>query len=137
MARNPSKTYDVGYRKPPVQSRFRKGQSGNPTGRTPGSKNLAMLLADALDQRVVVKEGAKRRAITKREAIVTQLVNKSAGADLRAIRMLLDLVRSFEGRIDLTDEKRGESLTLSEADDEIMAELRKRIKELVGGNKND
>jgi hypothetical protein len=28
--------YPVGYRKPPVHSRFKKGQSGNPRGRPKG-----------------------------------------------------------------------------------------------------
>ena len=31
--------YDVGYRKPPKHSRFKKGVSANPAGRRPGSKN--------------------------------------------------------------------------------------------------
>ena len=29
----PTRTYEVGYRKPPVRTRFRTGQSGNPRGR--------------------------------------------------------------------------------------------------------
>jgi hypothetical protein len=36
-----SPPYDVGYGKPPVQTRFRKGQSGNPKGRGKGSRNFA------------------------------------------------------------------------------------------------
>lgn len=31
--------YDVGYRRPPTEHRFRKGQSGNPGGRPRGAKN--------------------------------------------------------------------------------------------------
>lgn len=31
--------YAVGYGKPPVEHRFKKGQSGNPRGRSKGSKN--------------------------------------------------------------------------------------------------
>jgi hypothetical protein len=32
--------YDVGYGKPPQNTRFKKGQSGNPRGRAPGAKDL-------------------------------------------------------------------------------------------------
>ena len=36
----PSPTYEVGYGKPPVNTRFRKGQSGHPGGR-PKAKRLS------------------------------------------------------------------------------------------------
>ncbi len=38
----------------------------------------------------------RRRAITKREAIVTQMVDKSASADLRATKMLIDMMKDVE-----------------------------------------
>jgi S-adenosylmethionine/arginine decarboxylase-like enzyme len=44
----------VGYGKPPLHTRFKKGQSGNPRGRPRGAKNLSTLVSDALDQTVVV-----------------------------------------------------------------------------------
>src|SRR5215472_13361203 len=71
-----SRDYEVGYGKPPRHTRFKKGQSGNPRGRPRDSKNLKTLLNDALDEPVVVTEEGRRRKITKREAIVTQLVNR-------------------------------------------------------------
>jgi hypothetical protein len=63
--------YEVGYGKPPCQTRFRKGQSGNPKGRTAGDKNLSTLLREALNEHVVVTENGRRRKITKRKAILT------------------------------------------------------------------
>ena len=88
--------YKVGPRHPPLHTRFQKGRSGNPKGRPKGARNLATLLGKALDERVPVTENGKRRGITKRELIVTHLVNKSAGADLRAIALLLGMVQRIE-----------------------------------------
>jgi len=95
----PSETkrdYQVGYGKPPLHSRFKKGQSGNPRGRPLFPKSLAADLLDAMNQRVVVAENGRRRRMTKRQAMIAQLVNKSATADLRATKMLLDMLRDLE-----------------------------------------
>jgi 16S rRNA C1402 (ribose-2'-O) methylase RsmI len=51
------------------------------------------LLADALNETVVMTIDGQRRTITKREAIVTQMVDKSASADLRATKMLIDTLK--------------------------------------------
>jgi hypothetical protein len=98
MPPDPPRDYEVGYGKPPHHTRFKKGQSGNPRGRPRGSKNLKTLFNDALNEPVVVTEEGGRRKITKREAIVTQLVNRSATADLRALKILLDTLRDIEGQ---------------------------------------
>jgi len=78
----PNRDYEVGYGKPPLHTRFEKGQSGNPRGRPKGAKNLAALVSDALNKRVVVTENGRRRKIAKRDLVIAQLVNKSATADL-------------------------------------------------------
>jgi hypothetical protein len=94
MARKPPRKpqdYAVGYGKPPEHSRFRRGQSGNPKGRPKGSANLRTLLEDELAERIPVKEGGRRRQISKAAAVIKQLVNKAAAADLRAIKILLGL----------------------------------------------
>jgi hypothetical protein len=41
-------------------------------------------------------ENGRRRRATTRELVVTQLVNKFAAADLRAIKQLTDIVQSAE-----------------------------------------
>src|SRR5438067_13816670 len=73
--------YMVGYGKPPLHTRFQKGRSGNPNGRPRGRKNMSTLLSDALNGSVIVVEKGRRKKITKRNAIVTQLDNKSASAE--------------------------------------------------------
>jgi Family of unknown function (DUF5681) len=86
--------YKVGPGRPPLHTRFQKGQSGNPGGRS--AKSLPALLAKALGETVVVTIDGRRRKLTKREAIVAQMVDKSASADLRATKMLLDIMKGVE-----------------------------------------
>lgn len=83
--------YAVGKGKPPLHSRFKKGQSGNPNGRRKGFKNLATLAKKALNERVTVVENGQRKRITKLEAILKQLTNKATSGDQRAIRLVLPL----------------------------------------------
>jgi uncharacterized protein DUF5681 len=85
--------YKVGYGRPPRHTRFKKGHSGNPAGRPRGSKNFRTLIDAALDEKVQVVENGRRRQISKREVIAQQLVNKSAGADLRATKILFDMFK--------------------------------------------
>lgn len=115
--------YEVGYGKPPRHTRFKKGQSGNPQGRPKGSKNLTTLLGEALNEPVIVAENGGRRKITMREAIIKQLVKRSATADLRAIKILLDMVRDIEGRTEPAFETR----TITEADEKVIKQLRARF----------
>ena len=42
--------YEVGYGKPPRHTRFKRGRSGNPRGRHPGSRNLSTVLSEALNE---------------------------------------------------------------------------------------
>ncbi len=62
--RSEEQDYEVGYRKPPVKSRFKSGQSGNPRGRPPGSKNLKTLLRELAARRISVREEGKLRRLT-------------------------------------------------------------------------
>jgi Family of unknown function (DUF5681) len=88
--------YKVGYKKPPLHTRFKKGQSGNPRGRPRGAKNFSSVLDDALNQPVVVTENGRRHKISKRELGIRQLVDKFAMAEVQATRMLLGLMLERE-----------------------------------------
>jgi hypothetical protein len=47
---------------------------------------------------VVVSADGDPRQITKREAVIAQLVDMSTGADLRAMKMLIDMLKDIEER---------------------------------------
>lgn len=85
------KDYAVGYGKPPMETRFQKGQSGNPGGRPRGARSLAALLGEALSRRSGFPnpDGAW---MTQAEAIFATLVGQAAGPDLKAKRLLFDIL---------------------------------------------
>src|SRR5947208_11733111 len=124
MAPRKKGDYEVGYGKPPRHTRFKKGQSGNPRGRPSGSKNLATVLSEALNELVIVAENGGRRKITKRQAIITQLVNQSAKADWRATKILLDILQAIESR---SESAPAETSSFSEADEKVLEQLRARF----------
>ena len=116
--------YEVGYGRPPRHTRFAKGQSGNPRGRPCGAKNFTTLLEEALNEPVTVTENGGRRKVSKRQAIVTQLVNRSATADFRALKILLDIVRDIERQ---TEPASPDTAEFGEADQKVLDQLRSRF----------
>jgi Family of unknown function (DUF5681) len=125
MPADAPRDYEVGYGKPPRHTRFKKGRSGNPKGRPRGAKNLSTLLSDALSQPVIVAENGRRRKITKREAIITQLVNKSAKADLKATQIVLAMLQDIERR---ADPGIVETAPFTEADQQIIRRIQARLR---------
>jgi hypothetical protein len=120
--------YEVGYGKPPEQFRFKKGQSGNPKGRPRGSKNFMTLLHKGLEQRVPVQENGRRRRISKREAMVTQAINKAASGDLKALQFLLPQILTADAMAQARREERsnpayGETVNLLAGAVQILADL--------------
>jgi Family of unknown function (DUF5681) len=91
MPEEQSGEYEVGFGKPPLRSRFKLGQSGNPKGRPRGSKNLATLLDNELNARVPITENGKRKTVTMRNAISKQTVRKAAAGEERFIKLVFEL----------------------------------------------
>jgi Family of unknown function (DUF5681) len=126
MSDDDNPDYKVGYKKPPLHTRFRKGQSGNPRGRPRGSKNLSTLLTDALNEPVVVTEDGRKRKISKRELGIRQLVNKFAMAEAQATKILLGLMQERD-RLAATAAP-AERPSFGADDDKVIANLLKRLR---------
>jgi len=78
----------VGYRRPPRGSRFRKGQSGNPSGRPKGA-GLRSAAEKVLDRTVMATVDGERRKVPLTEALVLQLAQRALAGDMKSIRELL------------------------------------------------
>ena len=121
--------YEVGYGKPPRHTRFKKGQpSANPRGRP--RKDMATLLFEGLNKKVVVTENGRRRRITLREAITRQLINQSASADLRATKMLLDMIKDAEKQAAVAPPPEP-AAWFTKADEEVVETLIERLRHQV------
>jgi hypothetical protein len=86
---------EVGYRRPPKATQFKKGASGNPSGRPKGSLNVRTVLERTFRQPITINQNGRRRTITKLEASAMQIANKSASGDLKASALQFNLLRTF------------------------------------------
>ena len=84
--------YEVGYGKPPRNTRFQPGRSGNPRGRPKGTNNLKTDLAEELSEKILVREGEQSRRVSKQRAVVMSLVNRTLKGDTRAGAQLLSVM---------------------------------------------
>jgi hypothetical protein len=95
-------TYQIGYRRPPLSGRFKKGTSGNPKGRPRGSRNFLTLLKQELAQSIVVNENGKKKTITRLQAMVKRIVADALQGDQKALLTLVEILRRT-GQFDEAD----------------------------------
>jgi hypothetical protein len=115
----------VGYKNPPVATRFRPGQSGNPRGRPKGSRNLATEIRKALNKRILVTDKGRQRKVSKQEALATQLINKAI-QDPKLFAMVLRAA----GPVDEEDEAGGPETTFQPEDELVMGSIVRRIRQM-------
>jgi hypothetical protein len=83
------KEYEVGYRKPPQLSKWKKGQCGNPERILKRSvKPVAELVDEFLGSEVEVVDNGVSQRRTAFEIIYLQLCNKAIAGNARAMKVL-------------------------------------------------
>ena len=102
-------TYQVGYCRPPVHTRFKPGQSGNPSGRVKGSKNLKTLFHQILNEQIPLIDGTQSKKVTKAEALMRRLVIGVLKGDRSS---LMTLMRIAEQTGEFADDARNEQLII-------------------------
>lgn len=83
--------YAIGYGKPPLGSRFKPGQSGNPRGRPKGAKALNTIVRDTLTQKVAVRTANGEKRISRIEAALHKTVELAMKGNPRALAQLIKL----------------------------------------------
>ena len=84
-----SDIYEVGYGKPPKNTQFQKGISGNPTGRPKKAPDFYEILMKESRSFIPINENGQRRRISKLEGIAKQLHNKALTGNIPALRIYL------------------------------------------------
>jgi Family of unknown function (DUF5681) len=87
--------YEVGYRRPPRHTQFKKGQSGNPRGRTKGSKNFESMVARELSEEMNIRENGRLKRISKLRLSAMQVANGAAAGKLSYIQFVQPLMEKF------------------------------------------
>ena len=105
--------YDVGYRRPPKATQFKKGKSGNPKGRPKGSRPIGAVLQEVLGQRISVTENGKTRRLPALEVMLRRLANDAMRNEPVALKLMLSLFDRY-----------GESPEAGIRLDEVLAEDR-------------
>ena len=121
---------ESGYKNPPKHSRFQKGRSGNPAGRPKGSKNTLKLLDAVLEQKIKIQQEGKTISITKKQAMLMQLVNAAVKGEIKAIAAFFPYMM----QLDMKEEQSLETNKLSLKDEEILQQF---LEENKQESKND
>src|SRR5215207_9801957 len=95
---------NVGYRRPPRHTQFRPGESGNPGGRPRKLPSLRRELEAELAESMQIAEGGHKVTVSKQRGVVKALVSRALAGDMRAMAVIVALVRSLGEREAIDDE---------------------------------
>jgi hypothetical protein len=103
--------YAVGYGKPPVHTRFRKGQSGNPRGRPRNGEieRARRIVLEEAYRKVSVREGDKVVEISALRAVMRSHLRdalKGNGPNQRAVLGLIKELESGQARAAVSNDNK-------------------------------
>jgi|SRR5215831_5077821 len=90
----------VGYGRPPVHSRFRKGQSGNPTGKRrhgEAERAQALIWKEAY-RSLTLREGDKLTRMPALQAVARSLMTCAVKGNIAAQRAVVKLLQDREAK---------------------------------------
>lgn len=85
----PPDDYKVRYGRPPVETRWKKGESGNPRKKPRRQENIIEILDRLLLSPVNVTLNGETKRVSALEAIISQLQVKEMSGNASATRILL------------------------------------------------
>lgn len=113
-----SQDFEVGYRKPPANTRFVKGRSGNPGGRPRGKRSAGLMedVQSLASGKITAREGNKIERITMQKALIRSLCHQAIKGSVPAARKLFELIQEAS----LSEEVAAPATELSPENREIL-----------------
>lgn len=84
--------YEVGYRKPPKTTQFKKGKSGNPNGRPKRKPTLELMVEKLLAQPISILIDGKQQRVRRDEALLMSALTRAIKGDSRLIKFMTDII---------------------------------------------
>ena len=84
--------YKVGYRKPPLHTRFKKGERRNSRGRPKQKKSLVEIFKRVIDEKVTVPAGEASERITRGQAVLRVNFQEALKGNTSAMANVDDLI---------------------------------------------
>ena len=119
------KPYRVGYGRPPAETRFKQGVSGNPKGRGKKTPSFSDVTEQVLNENVEMRIGDRVLRMSNRQALVRSAIRQALAGKPRLLTVLPAIMRyeseSLQGRGDA-------NLNLAAEDEAILVDFLGRHK---------
>jgi hypothetical protein len=108
--------YEIGYAKPPQETQFKKGVSGNSRGRPRGSKNLLSILNTLANEDIkITKPNGTTIKMPKKAVALLKALNAACSGDTKSLGLLLPHLLAADAKAEETEIKK-KGLQKSDAD---------------------
>jgi hypothetical protein len=124
-ANDAERPFRVGYGRPPAETRFKPGVSGNPKGRSKKMPSFSDVTEQVLNERVEMRVGDQVLRMSNRQALVRSAIRQALAGKPRLLTVLPAIIRyeneTLQGRSDANSH-------LATEDEAILADFLARHK---------
>ena len=114
------KPYRVGYGQPPLETRFKPNQSGNPKGRPRRPLSWRAVVEKVQEEKVAIRDGDRILRMSNREAVARAAFRRMLNGDPKLMRTIALLMRGEVGLEPPEDER---AARVSASDEAILADF--------------
>lgn len=122
--------YRVGYGKPPKESQFKPGQSGNPRGRPKSVPSLKSVISSELRRHRTIVEDGKRLRLPTEIILIKRYIDLALKGHLKPLMMILEVIEKLREERNLSAEEMSPA-SIEEAREEFQRLRSMSIEELT------